>query len=208
VLSQQGDFSAAAEAYQRAYDMAPSGQLALLSSNARRQSGDHEAAATALRNWLAVQPDDHRVRLQLAMYLDQTGRQEDAIAEYEQLLDQRPDNVVALNNLAWLYHLVGDGRAVTLAEQAVELAPDRPEITDTLGWILVEEGELRRGLLLLQQAAVQAPHIPDIRYHLAVAYQRVGRLDEARKELQYLLASGEEFARRDDAQALMNELAQ
>jgi len=208
VLAQQKDFTAAAGAYQQAYDIASSGQLALLASNARRQAGDHEAAATALRNWLAVQPDDHRVRLQLAMYLDQTGRQEDAIAEYEQLLDQQPDNVVALNNLAWLYHVVGDERAVARAERAVELAPDRPEITDTLGWILVEEGEVQRGLLLLQQAAVQAPHIPDIRYHLAVAYQRVGRLEEARKELQGLLSSGEQFARRADAEALMNQLAQ
>lgn len=206
ILSQQEDFTAAADAYRQGYELIPSAQLALLTSNALRRAEDPEGAVTALRNWLSVQPADQQVRLQLSMYLDRIGRQEDAIAEYEQLLDQHPDNIVALNNLAWLYHQVGDERAVARAERAVELAPERPEIADTLGWILVNEGELQRGLVLLQQAALQGPDIPDIRYHLAVAYQKADRLEEARKELQRVLETDAAFSRRAEAEALLAEL--
>ena len=88
------------------------------------------------------------------------------------------------------------------AERAYELAPGQPEIVDTLGWLLVRNGEINRGLLLLQEAVVKAPHIPDIRYHMIVALDKAGRREEARKELQRLLNSSKTFADIDKARAL------
>ena len=91
------------------------------------------------------------------------------------------------------------------AERAHELAPGRTEVTDTLGWLLVQNGEVSRGLVLLQEAAVKAPHIPDIRYHMVVALDKVGRRDEARKELDRLLKTGRAFPDVDKARALRDQ---
>jgi len=100
---------------------------------------------------------------------------------------------------------VGNPEAVKYAERAHELAPGRPEVTDTLGWLLVQKGEVGRGLVLLQEAAVKAPHIPDIRYHMVVALDRAGRRDEARKELDRLLKTGKAFPELDKARALREQ---
>ena len=72
--------------------------------------------------------------------------------------------------------------------------------------MLVQNGETNRGLVLLQEAATKAPHIPDIRYHMAAALEKAGRRDEARKELDRLLKSNKAFPERDKAAALRDEL--
>ncbi len=64
---------------------------------------------------------------------------------------------------------------------------------DTLGWLLVEFGDTNRGLVLLQEAATRAPHIAEIRYHMAAALAKTGRRDEARKELERLLRADSAF---------------
>ncbi len=59
--------------------------------------------------------------------------------------------------------------------------------------------------MLLQEAAVKAPHIPDIRYHMVVALDKAGRRDEARKELDRLLKTGKAFPDVDKARVLRDQ---
>src|SRR6516165_1774267 len=56
-------------------------------------------------------------------------------------------NPAALNNLAWLYQRQGDlAKARELAERAFAAAPAAAQIDDTLGWILVAQGEADRAM--------------------------------------------------------------
>jgi tetratricopeptide (TPR) repeat protein len=142
----------------------------------------------------------------LAQTLLNTNQQAEAIEEYRKLLEYNPDNVSALNNLAWLYQEENNPEGIKYAKRAYELVPNRPEVIDTLGWLLVQNGETNRGLVLLQEAATKAPHIPDIRYHMAAALEKAGRRDEARKELDRLLKSNKAFPERDKAAALRAQL--
>ena len=80
-----------------------------------------------------------------------------AAAQFEQIVRQHPDNVVPLNNLALAYQLSQDARAAQAAEAAYQLASDQPVVMDTLGWILVEQGDTARGLPVLQKASALAP---------------------------------------------------
>jgi predicted Zn-dependent protease len=89
------------------------------------------------------------------------------------VLKKSPDSVLALNNLAQLYHQQKNPRALSTAERAQKLAPESASVTDTLGWILVEQGETKRGLELLQQALAKDSKIPEIRYHLAVSIREI-----------------------------------
>ncbi|MGB9130381.1 MAG: XrtA/PEP-CTERM system TPR-repeat protein PrsT [Thiobacillus sp.] len=151
------------------------------------QAGDLKTAEHRLTDWLKRYPNDLAVRNHAAEYYMFSGRIQDAIAQYQEIQRQKPDNALILNNLASLYQREKDPRALATAEQALKLAPNNPAIQDTLGWMLVEQGQASRGLELLSKAAASAPKAGMIRYHHAVALARTGNQAKARQELERVL---------------------
>jgi len=129
-----------------------------------------------------------------------------AIEQYQIILKQNPQSAPALNNLAWLYYQEKNPLALEYAEKAHQLAPNDPIILDTLGWILVEQGNTTRGLPLLQKAVSSAPGASDIRYHFASALAKSGDKNRARKELEQLLASRKNFQNINEARALLKQM--
>ena len=111
-----------------------------------------------------------------------------------------------MNNLAWLYHANGNPKALTIAQKAHEIFPDSGAITDTLGWLYVENGQAQEGLTLLRRAVQQAPNKLDIRYHLAVALAKTGDAAAAKELLREILATGKEFTASAEAEALLEKL--
>lgn len=89
---------------------------------------------------------------------------------------------------------------------AYTLSPKKPAILDTLGWILVEQGNVSRGLPLLQKAISLAAEMPAIRYHLAYGLVKSGDKVKARKELEQALVNGKHFAEIDEARALLSQI--
>jgi putative PEP-CTERM system TPR-repeat lipoprotein len=168
--------------------------------------GDARAADQRLVAWLKQHPKDMPVRTYAAEVYMHAKRNREAIALYEELQKANPNNVMVLNNLANLYQSEKNSQAMATAEQAFKLAPEHPGVQDTLGWILVEQGQLPRSLDLLAKAAAQAPKHGLIRYHYGVALARSGRKVEARKELQAAIASGQSFPELEDAKALLKGL--
>ena len=195
----------AASAYQTALDKAPGSATVLKLYAARSRAGQPDAGAT-LTTWLDEHPDDAAVRLAYASTLHQAGKRARAVAEYEQVLKAQPGSVLALNNLAWLYFEDGDSRAIELAQRAYDRAPERAEIIDTYGWLLVKNGSVEQGLTLLEKAAKRAPENGDIRYHLATGLAQAGEKTRARRELTAALDSGKPFSEKAAAQALLKEL--
>ena len=114
--------------------------------------------------------------------------------------------MLVLNNLAWAYQQVKDKRALETAERAYKLKPDNAAIADTLGWMLVEQGNNTRGLELLQKAVAAAPNAHEIRYHLAQAWLKVGDKSKARSELERVLASDAKFPQQAEAMKLLKQL--
>jgi cellulose synthase operon protein C len=79
-------------------------------------------------------------------------------------------------------------------------------VMDTLGWLRLETGDVRGALPLLRRASALAPESAEIRYHLGQCLARSGDKRAARLELEKALAAPGEFARRDDARALLSTL--
>jgi tetratricopeptide (TPR) repeat protein len=169
------------------------------SSNTRRT--DEQIAA-----WLTQHPQDQLVRAYAAEYYLVTGRNRNAIAQYEYLLRLTPKRAAYLNNLATLYQRERDARAQATAERALELAPNAPGIQDTLGWILVEKGDVPAGLRWLKKALAAAPRAASVRYHYAVALARNGDTHQAKNELQALLAAQPRFPEAEAARKLLATL--
>jgi predicted Zn-dependent protease len=84
---------------------------------------------------------------------------------------------VVLNNLANVLLRQGDATALT-CRQAHRLA-HRMRQSDTLGWVLVHQGQTDLGLRHLRDARLRDPQDPEIRYHLAAALARAGRKEPA-----------------------------
>jgi tetratricopeptide (TPR) repeat protein len=98
------------------------------------------------RAGLAYKPD-LPTRLSLAGLYHQTGDGHDAIAQFRAVLRTDPDNLEALNNLAWLLATFGDGQerngaeAVRCAERACTLTNfKQAKLTGTLAAAYAEAG--------------------------------------------------------------------
>lgn len=206
VLRARNDQKNALAAYKKSFSIEPNSILAQKVFLAARVLRQQSSAYQSMLNWLAKNPQDFSSRMLLGMAYIEDGEGDLAIQVYEQLIEKQPDNALALNNLAWLYQNTGDVRAVDLAERALALASDHPDIIDTVGWIFFLNGQLERSVALLQQAVQKAPDNKVIRYHFAEALVKIGRKSEAREELNSLLSGDAEFSERDKAKKLLKSI--
>ncbi|HEY7639547.1 MAG TPA: XrtA/PEP-CTERM system TPR-repeat protein PrsT [Steroidobacteraceae bacterium] len=205
VYAVAGKASQAIAAYESAQKKRPTSALALKLFDVRR-TAKMQPAEVSLTQWLERSPADVEVRQLLAGYYEGTGRNDDAIAQYEQLAAQKPPDPAVLNNLAWLLHEKGDERALAMAQQAHQAAPKVPEIADTYGWILVQHNQAAEGLDVLQAALSGSPGNPDIQYHVAAAYAKSGQQQKAAELLRQSLKSGKAFRERAAAESLLSSI--
>lgn len=205
ILMRDGKPAAAARAYDKGLKKVESPRLLLGLYAAQKQTGK-KGAHKLLAGWLDTHPDDVAVRAAYAGALQEAGDLNAAVAEYQKLLRKRPDDVVVLNNLAWATQQLGRGNAIEYAEKAYRLAPENPAVIDTLGWLLVSQGEVGRGLPLLEEAVSKAPQLAEIHYHLGVALFRAGQKAKARAALERALELEGDFAGADEARKLLKKI--
>ena len=159
----------------------------------------------AVAGLVGKHPDDMAAAERVAEINIATGKFDDAAKYLELLLKRKPHDPVALNNLAWVYQQQGnDAQARTLARQAYVLSPG-PQTADTLGWILTTAGNAASGVALLRQASGEGAADPRIHYHYAVALKDTGDKDEARKQLETVVANKAEFKEKAEAQKLLDD---
>jgi putative PEP-CTERM system TPR-repeat lipoprotein len=206
IMMSQKKVEPALRGYEQAYALGKSPQLLVKLSQALRLAGKTKDADARVAQFLKDNPGEPLATMYAAEALMAAKQYKPAIAHFESLLKTNSGNVVALNNLAWAYQQEKDPRALATAEAAYKLAPQNPSIMDTLGWILVESGDLKRGVPVLEQAISRAPDANDIRYHLAFGLHKAGDKAKARKEIEQALANGKPFAQADDARALLKQL--
>lgn len=122
-----------------------------------------------LFEYLGREPLDLPMRILLAQQLAELKQTDLAIREYRRVLESEPDNVVALNNLAWLLGASGSSKqseALALAQRALAIAPGSPAILDTYGWLLHRAGQSREAVPLLERAVARRPTDPEMRRRL------------------------------------------
>ncbi|MGB9989780.1 XrtA/PEP-CTERM system TPR-repeat protein PrsT [Pseudoduganella rhizocola] len=205
VLLVQGKALEAVQRYQHAMGLAPSGPMAIALHRARFASGDKEAATKGMRQWLDQHAADLPTRTYFASALLVAGIVGEASEQYAEIVRRDPDNVIALNDLAWCYVQLKDERAQAHAERAYKLAPANPAVADTLAAVLLLKGDAAKALPLLRKAIVQAPAAGDIRLRLAQALAKTGDRKGAREQCQQLLAQ-QDFKRQDEVRALLATL--
>jgi tetratricopeptide (TPR) repeat protein len=114
-----------------------------------------------------------------------------AIDEFKKELELQPAHAQSLMQIAFEYLNRGDAaNALPFARQAVAAAPDDFVARKVLGQSLLDSGDANGAIEELQRGVTLAPESPSLRFQLARAYQKAGRLEDANKER-------EEFMRLD-----------
>jgi len=178
---------------------------ALKLAQAQWLSGNRDGHLATLSNWLKEQPQDVAAQFMLANSYLELNRETEARAAFSRAVKLAPNNVMVLNNLAWLLRDEDPKQALAYAERAAQSTSD-PRVMDTLGVLLLNQGENDRAVTILQEASKKRPDMLSIRYHLAQAQAQQGDRLQARKELQRILSEGRDFPEKQEAQALLGEL--
>lgn len=192
VYLQQKKYRQAEKAYKLGAKSNDSYTFASKVAISRYAAGDASGAIDSIKAWLKRHPKDVKGALPLAQLYIKFGKFKEAIPLFEKINNsQASGNALILNNLAWLYSQVHDSRALATAKQAYLLAPTSGAVADTYGWLLVEAGEVDRGIDLLRKAADLVEGNQEIQLHLASALvQKGGNREEAKLLVQSLMSDG------------------
>jgi len=183
------------------------GALVLKLAQAQWLVGNRKGHFKTLSSWLKSHPNDVAAQFMLANAYLQLEQNDDAKKAFTKVIELTPNNVVALNNLAWLLRESDSEKALMYAEKAQQLNPKDAGIMDTLGVILLEQGKTERAVTVLQKAASIRPDMLTIKYHLATALVKHGKKETARNELSWILKDKKDFPEREKAQALFADLS-
>lgn len=153
-------------AYRKAYALEPSATSVFGLYGALRAAGQSADAAVLMADWRARHPQDRLAAHALGEAWMAQGDAAKARSVYVELLRTDAKDARAHNNLANVLLQLNDPAALKHAEQAHALAPNQPQVNDTLGWVLVQQGQAEKGLRYLREAALRAPDDPDIQRHL------------------------------------------
>ena len=202
-----GRATAAEPLLRSAMEAAPDSITLMLLGGAMKAQDRHNDAIALLEDWLADNPADVLVHFELASTYMQQNRGEDAREHYQAIVDNGADNVIVLNNLAWLLRDDNPQQALLHVQRADELAPNSPAIIDTYAMIQMRLGAMDEALALNQRALDGAPGEPSLLYNRALILQADGQTDQARQILQDLVAAGSvSGTQAEEVQALLTEL--
>ncbi|MHA7926995.1 MAG: tetratricopeptide repeat protein [Marinobacter sp.] len=144
------------------------------------QEQRQEALSTATEA-LEEYPDNIEIRYARAMLYDGIGQPADAETDLKQIIDQEPENAVALNALGYILTTRTDRlrEARGYIEKALRLDPDNPAILDSMGWVLFLEGQIEPALDYLSRAWAAFPD-PEVAAHYGEALWMNGAEEQAR----------------------------
>ncbi len=141
-----------------------------------------QAAAEALNEALAINPDSKLAHYYLGAVYDLMGDHDTAAVHLKRAIELAPDEAELYNHLGYMYaeqnmHL---DEAFELLSKALELEPNNGYVLDSMGWVYYRKGEFDKALEFINRAL---PNLPTddaiIRDHLGDVLAAAGRTAEA-----------------------------
>ncbi|MBO6850671.1 MAG: tetratricopeptide repeat protein, partial [Marinobacter sp.] len=116
-----------------------------------------------------------------AMLFDSLDSPDKAEEDLRRIIEEEPDNAVALNALGYILTTRTDRleEARTFIERALTLDPENPAILDSMGWVLFLQGQQQEALAYLSEAWAAYPD-PEVSAHYGEVLWTTGAEDQAR----------------------------
>lgn len=183
LLAQSGQLDQAIDRIRRLREANPrqAENFWLLEVNLLLDQEQREQALSTATEALEQHPDNVQIRYARAMLYDGLGQTAEAEADLRRIIEQDPENAVALNALGYILTTRTDRlrEARGYIERALALDPDNPAILDSMGWVLFLQGRLEPALDYLSRAWAAYPD-PEVAAHYGEALWMSGAEDQAR----------------------------
>jgi tetratricopeptide (TPR) repeat protein len=145
-----------------------------------------------LTNALARHSSNAELLFAVAILRTVQERVDEAIGLFERVVKVAPKHVLALNNLSTLLaeHPQRRREALEYIDRAIGLVGPQGALLDTKGTVLLLEGNDAEAVACLEEAVDAVITDPRFSFHLAAAYQRIGRAADARTAFRRALENG------------------
>lgn len=153
--------------------------LAGIYVNQEQLASGHEI----LKKGIELYPDNVQLFFEYGLLLEQEGKQNEAIASMEKVVELQPDHIDALNYLGytWAENNTHLEKALEYIKKAIALKPDNGYILDSLGWVYFRMGELEKARTELEHALTLEPKDPYIHEHMGDIYLATGQKQKAKE---------------------------
>jgi tetratricopeptide (TPR) repeat protein len=194
-LGRQKRISEALDLCERAWPTCPPGAVAGTSVALLRAgpaSPEHLARVERrLKAALQANPGMPALLMSLADCWDLQGRYEEAERLYRRVVEKEPDNIAALNDLAWLLAIRNgaSGEALNVINHAIDCGGPEATLLDTRAVVHLAAGRIEPALDDLRQALEQQGD-PAFHFHCALAHVRNKDNTTAEEDLQKAKAAG------------------
>jgi tetratricopeptide (TPR) repeat protein len=173
--------------------------VATIIARALAATGDTQALRVGediLRTTLGRNPDSLPALMLLSMMMQDMGRDEESAELNRQILQIDPNNVIAMNNLAWVL-CEGENppavyqEAFALAEKGLRIVPGYVDLLDTRGYAFYRLNDFDKAMAdFVRCIELYPPNSPSAatpRFHLARTYAEMKRKAEAQEQLRMAL---------------------
>lgn len=167
----EGDLKAALQYFQEELNQRPSAEVWGLLAEAQVESGMSRKAHQSLSAGLKLDPDAEDLLYLLGDLLLEENRYEEAVATYQRIIDQTPDDAEAWVSQAMAYVNLGQlDTAEANCRKALELDAEEVFALNALGDIQLAKGRLETAADCFRQAVALEPEDPQAHLSLAEIY--------------------------------------
>lgn len=180
-----GNTRGAATAWQKALEIAPSQSMYINLGSMYYYLGQYDKSAEMQQKAIETAPDDYRIWGRLAAaYAQQPDKDAEALATYE--------------------------RAIALAEEALEVNPNHPDVLKNVSLFYAHAGRAEDALEATATSLQLTPKDPDTHFFASLVYQELGETDDCINSLAKAIDLGYmvELIRQEPALAPIRELDQ
>lgn len=144
-----------------------------------------EAAQICMLNAQQLAPEDYRWQYLVGYVQNLEGRLDEAVPSFERALELEGNFLPGILRLGQAKFELGDYAAATeLFKRGLELNPKSAAALEGLGKLAAAQGDHARAARYFEKALDAAPIATSLHYALAQVYRNLGRLEEARLQLE------------------------
>ncbi|WP_394171961.1 XrtA/PEP-CTERM system TPR-repeat protein PrsT [Thalassotalea litorea] len=180
---QVNENATAKEYAQPLHQRQPNGTNSFLYAQILQRLGENDTALDVVN--VALQQDNNNLALKnLKAELTSESNPQESVALYKEIADSYPDSFVVLNNLAWSAIQAKDYElGLDSAKKAAKLAPQQPQVMDTLAVAHMKMGQYDTAESLLIEAKQALPDNEEILLHYAEVLIHLNKLNESEQVL-------------------------